>query len=298
VDNAGGVFSLDRVRNTYAFLTSGSLAGIGTSFKIAAKLTGSNQIDYSELVWGVAGGDIVVVHDASAVSIPTPETGGYDLKNFSFDMYSFILSKTVDFLVEINKSDMTPVTKGGIAYLLKDNIPMVQDCEVRFTGFDQDLTTMLRPDLFVNISGNIVKFAGNTRNWRAFYNTENGFMYVQTFNNEENLLWLTGTGAGFPLQPYVSTFDWFGTEPHGYFSFIRTEEDTFEMLIYLASDYCIQAYRKVAWAEVLNPWTSVTPSLLTVKSNNDGVAGPEFRPGVYMVRIDATKREAALIPYN
>ncbi|MDR1881334.1 MAG: hypothetical protein LBR26_00935 [Prevotella sp.] len=298
VDNEGGVYTLNRIGNTYEFLTSGSLAEIGTSFKIASKLIGNSQIDYSELVWGVVDGNIVVVHDASDASIPTPKTDSYGLKNLSFDMYSFILSKTVDFLIEINKSDMAPATKGGIAYLSKENIPMVQDCEVRFTGFGQDLTTMLRPDLFVSISGDVAKFAGNTRNWRAFYNTENGFMYVQTYNNEENLLWLTGQGAGFPLPPYVSTFDWFGTEPHGYFSFIRTGEDTFEMLIYLASDFYIQAYRKVAWGEVLNPWASVTPSLLTVNSNNDGVPGPDFKPGVYTIRIDAAKREGALIPYN
>lgn len=298
VDNNGRVYNLDRVDGTYEFLTSHSLAEIGTSFKIASKLTGDNQIDYSELVWGVVDRNIVVVHDVSDASISTPETGSYNLKNFSFDMYSFHLSKTVDFLVEINKSDMVPVAKGGIAYLLKDNIQMVQDCEVKFTGFDQDLTTMLRPDLFVNISGDMAKFAGNTRTWRAFYNTENKFMYTQTNNNEDNILWLTGSGAGFPLQPYASTLDWFGTEPHGYFSFIKTGEDTFEMLVYLAANFCIQAYRNVAWGTVLSPWASVTPSLFTVNPNNDGVAGTEFTPGVYTIRVDAAKGEVSLIPYN
>jgi hypothetical protein len=298
VDNNSNVYTLDRIGNTYVFLTSGSLVGIGTNFKIASKLTGSNQIDYSELVWGIENGNIVIVHDASAASIATPQTGSYDLKSLDFDMYSFTLSKTVDYLVEINQSEMDPVTKGGIAYLSKENIPMVQDCEVKFTGFGQDLTTMLRPDLFVNISGEKAKFAGNTRNWRAFYNTENKFMYVQTYNNEENLLWLTGTGAGFPLQPYASTFDWFATEPHGYFSFIRTGEDTFEMLVYLASDFCVQAYSKVSWGTVLSPWYSVTPELFTVRSNNDGVAGPQFKPGVYTMRIDTTTGNVSLIPYN
>ena len=175
---------------------------------------------------------------------------------------------------------------------------MVQGCEVKFTGFDRDLTTMLRPDLFVNISGDRAKFVGNTRNWRAFYNTETGFMYVHTFNNEENLLWLTGEGAGFPLPPYVSTFNWFGTEPHGYFSFIRVGDDIFEILVYLSSDFYIQAYRQVVWGAVLNPWVSITPSLLTILPNNDGTAGPDFTPGVYTIRVDATTGETALIPYS
>lgn len=296
VDNTGAVYTLPRIGNTYIFQTSGELESLGSTFKIAEKLKG-DQIDYTGLVWGMADGNIAIVNDASASSIRLPETGGYNIKHMRFDMYSFNLSKTVDLRIEIKKSDMELVTKGGTDYLIKDNIPLVQDCEVKFTGFDQELAAMLRPDLFTDLSGDVARFIGDTRDWRAFYQVENGFMYVHTFNNEENLLWVTGTGGGFPLPPYTATLDWFGTEPHGYFSCVRTGDDTYEIAIYLAADFTLQTYRMVAWGAVVN-WHSVTPDLLTVRSNNDGIAGPDFTPGVYKLRVNVSTGEAALTPYH
>ncbi|MCE5174318.1 MAG: hypothetical protein ABFC90_03675 [Bacteroidales bacterium] len=295
VDNNSVVYTLDRIENTYGFLSVGNLSGFGTSFKIASKLTDNNLIDYSGLVWGTVDGQITTVSDASAASIPSAK-GNYPLKKLFFDMYSFNLSKTLNVIIEINKSEMMPTTKGGISYLVKEPLVLVQDCEVKFTGFDKNLTSMLRPDLFTDIDGNVAKFTGTTRNWRAFYNTVSGFMYVQTYNNEDNLLWYAGLGGGFPLPPYVATSDWFATEPHGYFSFKQTGTNVYELLIYLNTNMAFQVYRKIAWGTVVAPLTSLTPSLLKVEANNDAIPGPGFTPGVYNLKVDVEAKTIELIP--
>lgn len=200
--------------------------------------------------------------------------------------------------VIIDKAEMTPVTIGGIPYLVMENIPFVQNGDVSFLGFDQDLTTMLRPDLFENISDNTATFVGQSRYWRAFYNTANEFMYLQTYNNEEGLLWLAGLGAGFPLPPYAATSDWFETEAHGYFSFKRTGTDIYEMLAYLNEDMAFQVYRKVMWNMVVSPMVSLTPSLLTIQANNDAVPGPDFVSGVYNLKVNVDAGTVELIPYS
>ncbi|MCE5174317.1 MAG: T9SS type A sorting domain-containing protein [Bacteroidales bacterium] len=200
--------------------------------------------------------------------------------------------------VTINKAEMTSSTINGIAYLLMENIPLVQNGEVSFTSFDQDLTTMLRPDLFDNISGTTARFIGQSRNWRAFYNTVNRFMYIQTYNSEDDLLWYAGLGGGFPLPPYAATSDWFATEPHGYFSFKQTGTNVYELLIYLNTNMAFQVYRKVAWGTVVAPLTSLTPSLLKVEANNDAVPGPAFIPGVYNLKVNVEAKTVELIPYN
>lgn len=296
VDNNGAVFFLNHVGENYLFKSATPLSALGTSFKIATKLTSNNQIDYSGIVWGLSGSNIAVVNEASASSIETPNSEGHGIKSISFDMYSFKLTKRVNYTVTFDKTMMTVSPKGGIDYLYK-NMTMVQDCEVKFENFNRSPSSMVRPDLFTDFEGNTARFVGSSRVWRAFYNQDKGFFYFQTNNNEADLLWLTGTGGGFPLPPYAATFDWFGTEPHGYFSFLKTGTDTFSMVLYLANGFVLQPYRMVAWGTVLS-WNSITPELFKVNSNNDGVQGPNFTPGVYHLTVNVATGEAALTPYK
>lgn len=296
VDNNGAVFTLDRMGESYLFKSTTSLSTLGTSFKIATKVTPNNQIDYSEIVWGLSGSNIVVVNEASATSIDTPNSEGHGIKSISFDMYSFNLTKLVDYTVTFNMATMTVTPKGGINYLYTD-ATMVQDCEVEFENFDRSPMAIVRPDLFTDFEGNTARFVGPSRVWRAFYNQDKGFFYFQTNNNEADLLWLTGAGGGFPLPPYAATFDWFGTEPHGYFSFLRTGADTFSMLLYLAEGFVLQPYRMVSWGTVLS-WNSTTPQFFKVNPNNDGVPGPEFTPGVYQLTVNVATGATSLIPYK
>lgn len=296
VDNNGAVFTLDRMGESYFFKTTAPLSALGSSFKITTKLTSTNEIDYSGIVWGSSGNNLVVVNEDWEPSIDTPNSEGHGIKSITFDMYSFKLKKLVDYAVTFDLETMTVSPKGGIDYLYK-NAMMVQDCEVKFENFDRSPSAIVRPDLFTDFQDNTARFVGASRIWRAFYNRDKGFFYFHTNNNEADLLWLTGIGGGFPLPPYTATFDWFGTEPHGYFSFLRTGVDTFSIVLYLADGFALQPYRMVAWGTVLS-WNSTTPEFFKVNPNNDGVQGPNFTPGVYQLTVNVATGETMLTPYK
>ena len=66
----------------------------------------------------------------------------------------------------------------------------------------------------------------------------------------------------------------------------------------LNNDMAFQVYRKVAWGTVVSPLTSLTPTLLKVNPNNDAVAGPNFTPGVYNLKVDVQAKTVELIPYK
>ncbi|MBO6173127.1 MAG: hypothetical protein J6N80_07190 [Bacteroidales bacterium] len=301
VDNNSKVFEMDRIGSTYQFKTNAeTLSGIGSSFRIAEKVSSSGSIDYSGLVWGQVDGNLIVVSSAGDNAIPVPDgsyscalfSGTADLKTLRFDTYSFEMSKLLDYTTTLDKSDFEDASYGGKPFLFKvQDIP--QDSEVIITGLGDDLSIVLPPYLFADIEGNSARFIGVSERYKLFFDKTAGYMYVNVRNGMPDNLWVTGVGAGFPLEPYQSTFNWFGNEPFGYFSFHKIDAVNFEIMLYLGADFCLQTYRLISWGTVLK-WTSATPSLMKVKSNNDAVAGPDFKPGVYWLRVNVETGEASL----
>ncbi len=299
VDNNGKVFEMDRIGSTYKFRTNAaSLKGIGSSFRIAEMVSSSGSIDYGGLVWGQVDGNVIVVSSAGDNAIPTPNSsyscemfsGTDDIKSISFDMYSFEYWKLLDHVVVLDKASIVD-TYLNYVYLL--DVKMPTDCEVQFVGFGDDLKNIIPSYLFADLEGNTARFIGATDTYHYFYDLTNNWIWIhERYENPENL-WVTGLGAGLAQTPYTATFDWFGSLPAGYLSMRKVNSKEFEILLYLNENYCLQVYRMVAWGTVLK-WTSTTPSLMKVKSNNDAVAGPDFKAGVYWLRVNVDTGEASL----
>jgi hypothetical protein len=304
VDNAGHVYEMtqasgqpDHVLQT----TATNLAGIGSELKFTEKLTGGNQPDYSGWVWGYKD-DRIVMNDPTAESIPTPLVAGYTLESISFDMLAFAIDKTVAFTVTINKSAMWDYT----TYLRLENVTLVESANVVFVGFGDDVTNMLRPDLFKNISGTTAKFDGQTRNnYVLDYYVASGFLYTGPERNTQypEAMWLLGSGYGFPRQPYAAwSVGWdIGSSP-GFYFLKKISADVFEAPVYLANGFGFKFYTKYGWAfeETVNgsSHTAEPASLIGRPTGNDFMPGQDFTPGVYVVRIDMALRKVYLIPYN
>lgn len=298
VDNLGQTFVMERQGKSYDFKTSASLAPIGRSFWIAEKVV-SGKPDFSSLVWGKRDGNYMVVKSGEGTEIPTPSSQGYGIKDMRFSMYSFEISKLVNHTVEIDWDKMEPDIKGGAHYRIMNNVALVRDCQVVFKGFP-DVKNCLQTDRFADIEAGSARFTGPSRPWRFFYNEDNKWLIVNTYNNEDDLVWVTGKNAGYPLEPHTDCqFDWFGTEPHGYLSAVKVTDDEyiFRLQLYLESNFELKLYSWVAWAMELT-WHSVTPQTLTVNDENYGLAGSTFKPGVYMLTYNKYTQEASLEKQN
>lgn len=178
VDDLGNVYEMDKESQNetdYSFRTSAAdLAGIGDHFKVAEKII-NNKPDYSGLVWGYSDDKIAIVTDDAATSIPTPKVGSYTLENITFDMLSFLADKTLTYSIDIDKSRFFDVG-GGYVQL---DVQLVESAKINFIGFGSDVTNMLRPEFFKDVSGSKAKFDGPSVLYNLKYNTSNGFMYME-----------------------------------------------------------------------------------------------------------------------
>ena len=173
VDDLGNVYEMDKENQNetdYSFRTSAAdLTGIGDHFKVAEKIV-NNKPDYSGLVWGYSDNKISIVTDDTATSIPTPKVGSYILENITFDMLSFSTDKTLAYSIDIDKSRFFDV---GGGYIQLD-IELVESAKINFIGFGSDVTNMLRPEFFKDVSGSKAKFDGPSVLYNLKYNTSNG----------------------------------------------------------------------------------------------------------------------------
>lgn len=297
IDNKGTSYDLERIDDTYDFKSNADLSMIGSSFHIAQKVAGG-QPDYSGLVWGYKDGTCIAAR-SQIDPIPTPSSQGYGIRNFTFSVYSFELSKVVNHTVTIDKHKMEDQLKGGAHYLVKENVQLVRDCIVEFENFT-NVEPLLQEDRFADITATSARFTGPTRAWRFFMNEDNSWMIVNTNNNEDDLVWITGKYGGYPKEPYTScTFDWFGTEPHGYLSMVKVADDAskYRILVHLEDNFELKVYGKVSWGTELI-WKTVTPETITITSENYGLKGSTFTEGVYMITYDKSTEEVKMEKYN
>ena len=246
VDDLGNVYEMDKESQNetdYSFRTSAAdLAGIGDHFKVAEKII-NNKPDYSGLVWGYSDNKIAIVTDDAATSIPTPKVGSYTLENITFDMLSFLADKTLTYSIDIDKSRFFDVG-GGYVQL---DVQLVESAKINFIGFGSDVTNMLRPEFFKDVSGSKAKFDGPSVLYNLKYNTSNGFMYMERPRDVfyPEVMYIVGTGVGFPREPYVATLAWDFAYPHQWFFFKKVGASAFEAVVYIDQTMGFKFYQRI-----------------------------------------------------
>ncbi len=292
IDNTGRTFTLLKsTGQTYSTAPGTDLSSLGSTFHVAAAVN-AGKPDWTSLVWGMKDGQIVVGENLDPIK--TPDTAGYGFKSIGFNTYSFELDKTVNLTITVNKDELTSVDQGGVAYLAKENVTLVKDCEIVFEGFGE-LKDMLQPDRFVILDGKTAKFIGHTQSWSFWYDVPDNWMIVNyaIFNTAEQL-WVTGIKACFPLGDDSSANELNylkgdGKDRYATLAAIRNSAEDYHILLYLKDGFALQLYRWVKWSTTVS-MTSLTPEYATIPA--DGIyiiPGPDFTAGVYELRVHITK---------
>lgn len=237
--------------------------------------------------------------DDAATSIPTPKVGSYTLENITFDMLSFLADKTLTYSIDIDKSRFFDVG-GGYVQL---DVQLVESAKINFIGFGSDVTNMLRPEFFKDVSGSKAKFDGPSVLYNLKYNTSNGFMYMERPRDVfyPEVMYILGTGVGFPREPYVATLAWDFAYPHQWFFFKKVGASAFEAVVYIDQTMGFKFYRGYGWAQeedTKNLYTVEPANLITRNAPGDLIPGSDFKAGLYTIHIDKASEVIRLTPYN
>ncbi len=288
VDNQDQVFEMVKsMGEEFGFYThAADLADIGANFKIAERVV-DGAPDYSGLVWGYSEGKIAVVSDAAAEPIPTPSAGNHTLENISFDMLSFRLDQMLTLTIDVNMANFFDI--GGDYKQL--DVSLVENAKVNFVGMGAEINKSLRPEFFKPVSGNTAKFTAPTALYNLKYHTTRKLLYLERPRDVfyPEVMYIVGTGAGFPQQPYAATLAWDFAYPHQWFFFKKTGETSFEAVLYLDNTMGFKFYRGYGWAQeedTKNNYSVGPANIITRNGAGDLVPGPDFQPGVYRVHIN------------
>lgn len=293
VDESGNTFILNRLGLDYNSEAGADFSKIGTKIYIAEKVSGGKP-DFSGLVWGTTGGGDIAVVTQGGSPISVPDTEGYGFSQFGFDTYSFEITKTVNLCIDVIRDGMSSVSQSGVDYLTKENVRLVKDCQVKFSGFG-NLESMLQSDRFEIIDDSTVKFTGHSANWSFFYDTADNWMILNyAVFNKADQLWITGAKACFPLgddntDHELKYLDGDGKVRYASLAAIRENDTDYSIVVYLKEGYTIQPFRWVKWSTTVN-LTSLTPETASIVDNIFICPGSNFTPGLYRLLFHFTKQ--------
>ena len=287
VDNKGGKFELEKKDGYIYNVKEGTeLSGLGSSFRIASKVSGS-AIDWDGLVWGYKDGKVAMVKEDGDNAIPTPDDSGFGFKEIGIDTYTFQLSKLIDFTYVLDLAELNETEENQVQYKAVEPVKLYRDCEVRFLGFG-DLASMLQPDRWEILTSTTAKFTAQTSSWGFYYSLSDNWLVMNEKPwNVPDQVWLTGTKACFPLgndssEHELKYFEGDGKSHTASFSMAKGEDGLFRCLVYLKNDYVLQLFRWVKWSTVIS-LESTNPKVAKINDLIYIAPGDEFSPGVYMV---------------
>lgn len=178
--------------------------------------------------------------------------------------------------------------------------------EVTFENFS-DVRKMLQPDFFEGISKTKAKFIGTDGSYKLFYDPVNKLMYLENRSvTYPEGLWICGGSFGHPQAGRATVGSWTFNTPGDVFQCVKVADNVFETTLYLVKEFKFKLYKQRSWGAELGS-TTVNPQPVDFIGKGwfysdpatggtggghftgDFVAGPEFTPGVYRVRIDLNK---------
>lgn len=292
VDCSGNVVEmLPEEDNPDIYTTVGDVSAVMHVFKIASRVSGS-EIDYSGLVWGSIGGETGIVYtdvsDPISVDIPYGDIP----ESYSINVYSFAVSFALAPL-KISRDDFSVSEYPGY---LSAEVVLTNSNDVVFEGFPASAQDIIDRSFFSSVSGNQVKFMGQSGKYSLLYNETNGFIYIENKDMRyPDAMWVCGAGLGFAQKPYKKTIEWNWNKPSDYVFMNKVSDDVFEAIVFVDSGFGFKFFRKRGWGtedeELSQNYTLFPDGVMAVGNNGwddtgDCVEGPAFEgPGVYILRI-------------
>ncbi|MDR1552234.1 MAG: DUF5121 domain-containing protein [Prevotellaceae bacterium] len=181
------------------------------SYRIAQKVTASNQIDYSGLVWGQTDGKVQLVNETGG-DIFAFKSGVDITTSFIFDNYSFSASldggayQTPNFMLD----DFTETTIDGEEFYTLETA-LIKNQEYNIYGDLASKTIIYNVDFFERINPNKVKFLGETGNYTLYYNKTRQHVVLLPENPAAypDYIVITGGGLGYPSK-IAKEHTWWG----------------------------------------------------------------------------------------
>ncbi len=300
IDSKGAVYIMQKlVDSPYGYRTTAAdLTSVGADFKIAQRMI-DNKPDYSGLVWGWKNNKISVVTEETSTSISTPNSSNFPIQYLEFDMLSFNISKLLQHRIQVDLSSFFAI---GGAYTQSD-INLVEDAVVSFTGMGSDLAKNLRPEFFKPLGGTDAKFTGPTALYNLKFNSSTKFLYLERPRDVfyPEVMYILGTGAGLPIQPFVATLEWDFSYPHQWLFFKKSGPQLFEATLYLNNSMGFKFFKGYGWAQEVdtkNKYQVIPNTLVTRSGAGDLIPGAQFKAGIYQVKMDVGQEIIEFIPQN
>ncbi|GHV21977.1 hypothetical protein FACS1894174_06080 [Bacteroidia bacterium] len=202
VTDNGAVYPLaPEGSNKDRYVASGLTLLRSFNYKIAQKITGENQIDYSGLVWGNKNGKPALV-DENGESLFAFAAGVDYIDRFVFDAYSFGTSLAgQNFSANDLIPDLFEEQTIDSELFKKYTRSLEKNQELTLFGELADQNVLYNFDFFERLSPNKVKFLGETGNYTIYYNTYRKHVIIGVENPAyPNYILVTGGGLGYPTK--------------------------------------------------------------------------------------------------
>jgi hypothetical protein len=238
VTDNGAVYPLSpEGANKDQYAASGLTLLRSFNYKIAQKLTGENQIDYSGLVWGNKNGKPALT-DENGESLFAFAAGVDYIDRFVFNSYTFGISLAGQ---NFNANDLIPdlfeeETIDGELFKKQTKL-LEKNQELTLFGELADQLIVYNPDFFDRPAPNKVRFLGETGEYTLYYNTVRKQVIIGVSNpSYPDYLLMTGGGLGYPtrVSGISKEHTWWGFgNVRNYILFRKTAENVYQATIWI-----------------------------------------------------------------
>lgn len=270
------------------------------TYKVATRLTGENEIDYSGYVWGLEGDEIALVEDETGGDITSTDASLRRINSIIFDTYYFTASITGTATDEsgLYSSDFGNTTVSGEAFITSARTLTNGRGLKLYEDFVDD-EIVFNVDYFTRISSDSVVFTGETGNYNLYYSPTRKFMLVNPVSQSfPSLLYACGMGLGYPskVQPAATT-SWGFDNVLQCIIFKQVDDNTYQGTVYFdASQANFKFFESTGWANEKLSDDYTLPDIIesaTAHGATDGnwYAAGNAVSGNYRITINLSTKE-------
>lgn len=188
--------------------------------------------------------------------------------------------------------------EGTVCHL---SIELAEGQTVAFENFP-NLAKALQPDFWEVTDPNNAKFTGISGTYDIYYDGALGVAFTMSGGmnfDEGTAVWVAGIKFGHPsAAPTATATAWNLDTYNNCMQMKKVEEGVYEATLYLPSDFNIKFFKARDWGQEAST-TILSPQPESMfaagmyddpatgpRATGDLVAGPDFLPGIYTVRVD------------
>lgn len=210
---------------------------------------------------------------------------------------------------EVNGVKMQTTPDNASFYMARLTLTKGQRVEFKDMG---DVSKALQPEFYTDITGSTTTFNGQSGVYEIYYEPGTGLIYTKHLTSATfpEALWLCGEGWGHPQSTIEDCYPWVWNDVKASVMANRVDDNVYETTLYLSKSFKIKFFKQHGWggeigsmdcigypADMLSPGNAYCGTTGYGHFTGDFVAGENFKPGVYRIRIDVARGVCALADY-